>query len=162
MPERLIRPGINDHGVIQDLLAPGGAAVFLPGSRPIVDRLVNEAHVAASRPQVADAAGSVGVPVLIDPLTPLWQGELREQDKWSLLPFGRSRRLTPADLNQFAIEQLTAQTVSYQAERGATAIIPPYLYVTSVADPFFGISLDFMRARHPALCRKRVLLSPSC
>jgi hypothetical protein len=146
MPELLIRPGINDHGVIQDLLAPGGAAVFLPGSRPIIDRLVIDAHVAALRPQFADAASSVGVPVLIDPLTPLWQGELREQDKWSQLPFGRSRRLTPADLNQFAIEQLTAQTVTYQAERGATAIIPPYLYASSVADPFFSISLDFMRA----------------
>ncbi|MGD1056734.1 MAG: hypothetical protein ABR992_04895 [Solirubrobacteraceae bacterium] len=146
MPELLIRPGINDHGVIQDLLAPGGAAVFLPRSRPIIDRLVIDAHVAALRPQFADAAGSVGVPVLIDPLTPLWQGELREQDKWSLLPFGRSRRLKPADLNQFTIEQLTAQAVTYQAERGATAIIPPYLYASSVADPFFSISLDFMRA----------------
>ena len=85
-------------------------------------------------------------PSLIDPLTPLWQGEVREQDKWSLLPFGRPQRLTPADLNQFAVEQLTAQAVAYQAERGATAIIPPYLYVTSPTDPFFDIALDFLRA----------------
>lgn len=146
MPELLIRPGINDHGVIQDLLSPGGAAVFLPGARPLIDRLVIDAHVASSRPQFADAASGVGVPVLVDPLTPLWQGEVREQDKWSLLPFGRSSRLVPADFNQFAIEQLTAQTVSYQAERGATAIIPPYVYATSPIDPFFKIALDFLRS----------------
>jgi hypothetical protein len=146
MPELVIRPGINDHEVIQDLLAPGGASVFLPGARPLIDRLVIDAHVASSRSQFADAANGVGVPVLIDPLTPLWQGQQREQDKWSLLAFGRSQRLTPEDFNQFAVEKLTAEVVSYQAERGATAIIPPYLYVSSPADPFFDIALDFLRA----------------
>lgn len=146
MPELLIRPGINDHEVIQDLLAPGGASVFLPGARPLIDRLVIDAHVAASRPQFADAASGVGVPVLIDPLTPLWQGEQREEDKWSLLPFGRPERLTPGEFNQFAVERLTAQAVTYQAERGATAIIPPYVYVSSPADPFFDIAMDFLRA----------------
>jgi hypothetical protein len=146
MPELLIRPGINDHEVIQDLLAPGGASAFLRGARPLIDRLVIDAHVASSRPQFADAAGGAGVPVLIDPLTPLWQGEQREQDRWALLPFGRPQRVTPADLNQFAVEQLTAQVVTYQAQGGATAIIPPYLYVSSPADPFFNVGLDFLRA----------------
>jgi hypothetical protein len=158
MPELLIRPGINDHEVIQDLLAPGGAAVFLPGTRPLIDRLVVDAHVALSRPQFADAASGAGVPVLIDPLTPLWQGELREQDKWSLLPFGRPQRLTPSDLNQFVVEQLTGQAVTYQAERGATAIIPPYLYVTSPTDPFLNIALDFLRATARHVSRAGIAL----
>jgi hypothetical protein len=146
MPELLIRPGVNDHEVIQDLLAPGGAAVFLPRARPLIDRLVIDAHVALSRPEFADAARGVGVPVLVDPLTLFWQGELREQDKWSLLSFGQPHRLKPTDFNRDAVESFVAEVVSYQAEHGATAIIPPYLYVTSPSDPFFGIALDFLRA----------------
>lgn len=146
MPELLIRPGNNDHEVIQDLLAPGGAAVFLPRARPLVDRLVIDAHVAAARPEFADAASGVGVPVLVDPLTLLWQGELREQDKWSVLSFGRSQKLQPTDFNQFAVESFVAQVVDFQVERGATAIIPPYLYLTSANDPFFEIALGFLRA----------------
>jgi hypothetical protein len=146
MPELLIRPGVNDHEVIQDLLAPGGAAVFLPRARPLIDRLVIDAHIALSRPEFADAASGVGVPVLIDPLTLFWQGELREQDKWSGLPYGQAHKLQPTDFNQFALESFVAQVVSHQVEHGATAIIPPYLYATSPNDPFFGIALDFLRA----------------
>lgn len=146
MSELLIRPGNNDHEVIQDLLAPGGAAVFLPRARPLIDRLVVDGHVALARPEFAEAARGVGVPVLIDPLTLFWQGELREKDKWSTLPFGRAQRMRPTDFDQFTVETLAARVIDYQVEQGATAIIPPYLYATSPEDPFFGIGLDFLRA----------------
>lgn len=146
MSELLIRPGPNDHEVIQDLLAPGGAAVFLPRTRPLIDRLVVDAHVADARQEFADAATAAGVPVLVDPLTPFWQGELRERDKWALLPFGRSDKLDPMDLsNPFVKETLVSQVVDFQIGHGATAIIPPYPYVTSPADPFFDLALDFLR-----------------
>lgn len=145
MSELLIRPGPNDHEVIQDFLAPGGAAAFLPRARPLIDRLVIDAHVAKARPEFADAATAAGVPVLVDPLTPFWQGELREQDKWAQLPFGRADKLTPMDLsNPFVKEVLVAQVVDFQVEHGATAIIPPYPYVTSPNDPFFDLALDFL------------------
>jgi hypothetical protein len=146
LSELLIRPGPNDHEVIQDLLAPGGAAVFLPRTRPLIDRLVVDAHVADARQEFADAATAAGVPVLVDPLTPFWQGELRERDKWALLPFGRSDKLDPMDLsNPFVKETLVSQVVDFQIGHGATAIIPPYPYVTSPADPFFDLALDFLR-----------------
>ena len=73
MPELLIRPGANDHEVIRDLLTPGAGAVLLPGARPLIDRLVLDAHVAKARPDFSEAAGHAGVPVLIDPLTVFWQ-----------------------------------------------------------------------------------------
>src|SRR5256885_13682491 len=85
MPELLIRPGQNDHEVIQDLLAPGGAAILLPQSRPLIDRLVVDAHVAAARPEFAEATQRAGIGMLVDPLTPLWQGPLRPEDKWATL-----------------------------------------------------------------------------
>ena len=43
--ELLIRPGVNDHQVVADLLAPGGASVSLPTGRPVINRLVLDAHV---------------------------------------------------------------------------------------------------------------------
>jgi hypothetical protein len=41
---------------------------------------------------------------------------------------------------------VAAESAGRSIERGATAIIPPYLYVSSPADPFFDIALDFLRA----------------
>jgi hypothetical protein len=159
LSELLIRPGPNDHKVIQDLLAPGGAAVFLPRARPLIDRLVLDAQVASARPEFADAANAVGVSVLVDPLTPFWQGELREQDKWAQLPFGREEKLDAIDLaNPFVRETLVAEVVSFQVEQGATAIIPPYPYVLSPADPFFELALDFLRATARYMAREGLAL----
>jgi hypothetical protein len=144
--ELLIRPGPNDHEVVQDLLAPGGAAAFSPRARPLIDRIVLDAHVAKARPDFAEAATSAGVPLLIDPLTPFWQGELRETDKWAVLPFGRASKLSADDFsNPFVRDVLVAQVVDFQLEHGATAIIPPYPYVTSASDPFLDLALDFVR-----------------
>ena len=146
MAELLIRPGINDHEVIQDLLAPGGAAILLPNSRSLIDRLVVDAHVAVARPELADAARAVGVGVVIDPLTPLWQGELRANDKWAQLPFGTAAPLDIERLrNPFERRDFTARVVSFQAEHGATAIVPPYLYASSPSDPLFEITLAFIQ-----------------
>jgi hypothetical protein len=147
MAELLIRPGPNDHEVIQDLLAPGGAAILLPGSRPLIDRVVVDAHVASARRQFAEAAAGAGVGLLVDPLTPLWQGQLREEDKWAALPYGHADALDTSRLtNPFHRKDLTAKVVDFQAEHGATAIIPPYLYVSSPDDPNMGASLEFIRA----------------
>lgn len=159
MSELLIRPGPNDHKVIQDLLAPGGASVFLPRARPLVDRLVLDAHVARARPEFAEAASSVGLPVLVDPSTPFWQGELREKDRWAQLPFGRAEKLNASDLaNPFVREALVAQVVDFQIEQGATAIIPPYLYVVSPADRLFELALEFLRATGRYMARERLAL----
>ncbi len=55
MGELLIRAGYNDHQVVGDLLAPGGAVAL----RPPIDRLVADAQTAVVRPTLAEAAHSV-------------------------------------------------------------------------------------------------------
>ena len=64
---------------------------------------------------------------LIDPLTPLWQGELRQNDPWANLEFGNHERLSPGDLSSpLKRETLGAQVVDFQVAHGATAVVPPY------------------------------------
>lgn len=159
MPELLIRPGANDHEVIKDLLAPGAGAVLLPRARPLIDRLVLDAQVAEARRDFAETARDAGVPVLVDPLTIYLQGELREADKWVQLPFGEARKLTADELgNPFRREALVASVVDFEVERGATAIIPPYPYVSSPTDPFFELALDLLRGTSRYMSRNGIAL----
>jgi hypothetical protein len=149
--ELLIRPGANDHKVVGDLLAPGGAAVLLPADRPLISRLVVDAHVARQRPEITEIAAASGTPVLIDPLTPLWQGQLREEDRWARLPFGGHERLSADDFaSGFTRERAVEAVVRFQVEHGATAIVPPYAYASGPQDPWFDRSIKFLRetARH--------------
>jgi hypothetical protein len=133
--------------------------VLLPGARPLIDRLVLDAHVAQARPDFAETAGHAGVPVLVDPLTVFWQGELREADKWSQLPFGEASRLMPDELaNDFRREELVAHVVAFEIEMGATAIIPPYTYASSPSDPYFEAGLDMLRATSRYMARNGIAL----
>ena len=151
MSELLIRPGANDHEVIKDLLAPGAGAVLLPRTRTLIDRLVLDAQVAKARPELAEAARDAGVPVLVDPLTIYLQGELREADKWAQLPFGEARKLRQRNWRaRSAAKSLVASVVDFEVEQGATAVIPPYPYVSSPADPFFELGVWSFCAAPPA------------
>lgn len=144
--ELLIRPALNDHVVVSDLLAPGGTAIMVGAQRPIISRLVVDAPIAARRPQFAEAAAAAGIPYLIDPLTPLLQGETREEDPWAKLPFGSHQQLDPssyADRGRRA--DLVSRVVDFELEHGATAIIPPYPYISGPKDPWFGVALDWVR-----------------
>lgn len=159
MPELLVRPGINDHEVIKDLLAPGAGTILLPRARPLIDRLVLDAQVAEARADFAEAARDAGLPVLVDPLTIYLQGELREADKWVGLPFGEARKVTAEELsNPFKREALVARVVEFEVSRGATAIIPPYPYVSSPTDPFFQVALDMLRATSRFMSRNGIAL----
>ncbi|MBS1861216.1 MAG: hypothetical protein JSS68_05825 [Actinobacteria bacterium] len=159
MPELLIRSGANDHEVVRDLLAPGAGSVLLPRARPLIDRLVLDAHVAAARPELAESARDAGVPVLVDPLTIYLQGELREADRWSRLPFGEARKLDAAELaNPFYVQKLVAEVVEFEVGQGATAIVPPYPYVTSPDDPHLDIAIAMLRATSRHMARNGIAL----
>jgi hypothetical protein len=143
--ELLIRPGVSDHNVVADLVAPGGAAVLLPAGRSLIARLVIEAHVARQRPELAKVAAASGTPVLVDPLTPLWQGELRPGDKWAQLPYGTPARLTADDFSsEYHRAAVVEAIIRFQIEQGATAVIPPYAYATSPQDPWFERTIQFL------------------
>lgn len=144
--ELIVRAALNDHQVVADLLAPGGAAVMIGNARPVISRVIVDAPSAARRPQFAEAAAGAGVPFLVDPLTPLLQGETRDEDPWAQLDFGR-----PAETGVSAFAErveraaYVQQVIDFQLAAGATALIPPYPYVHGPEDAWFAVALDWVR-----------------
>lgn len=155
MGELLIRAGHNDHPVIGDLLAPGGAVAL----RPPIDRLVADAQTAMLRPTLAEAAHLAGVPYLVDPLTFLLQGATDPTDSWvKRVPFGDAAALSPEDFDGVRIEKLVANVVEFELAHGATAILPPYLYASEPRDPAFTVSLKMLIATRSYMRRNDVNL----
>ncbi len=138
MPELLIRPSLEDHKVLADLLAPSPVGEARP-----IDRLVLNAHDAARRDELLDTARRSGTPVVIDPLTMLLQGEIDPQDPWVRhVPYGRAEAVADDELaNPFVLDELVASVVEFQVDRGATAIVAPYFYVDDPESPAFAASL---------------------
>jgi hypothetical protein len=136
--ELLIRPSLNDHKVIADLLAPAA-----PGSGRPLSRLVLSAQDAARRSDISDLAAKSGTPLLIDPMTVLFQSVVAPDDPWvSAVPFGRSEAYTPEQLlNTFVLDTIVAESLAFQIEHGATSIIPPYFYADRPDSPAFAASL---------------------
>lgn len=155
MGELLIRAGHNDHQVIGDLLAPGGAVAL----RPPIDRLVADAQTAVLRPTLAEAAHLSGVPYVIDPLTPLLQDPTDPSDSWvKRVPFGDEAGLEPADFNSAKIDELAASVVEFEVEHKATVIVAPYLYAAEPGDPAFTVSLQLLIATRRYMRRNDVNL----
>ena len=136
--ELLVRPSFNDHKVVADLLAPAG-----PGVRRPLSRLVLSAQDAARRADFADLAAKNGTPLLIDPMTVLLQGQVAPDDPWVReVPYGRAEAVTAATLaNPFFLDVLIAESLRFQVEHGASAIIAPYFYAESPESPAFAASL---------------------
>lgn len=142
----LVRPALNDHEVVADLLAPGGTAIMIGKQRPIVSRLVVDAPIAARRSQFAEAAAGAGIPFLVDPLTYLLHGDKREDDAWTKLGFADHNAVHVSDFaGVSARADLVARVVDFEIECGATAIIPPYPYLAGPEDPWLGVALDWIR-----------------
>ncbi len=136
--ELLIRPAVNDHKVVADLLAPAPGQAARP-----VSRLVLSAQDAVRAPIFAELAAKTGTPLLIDPMTYLLQAPTDPADPWvGEVAFGRAEALDAvAMVDPFAIDRLVAAVVEFQVEQGASAIIPPYFYAASPESPEFAASL---------------------
>lgn len=137
-PELLIRPSVNDHKVVEDLLAP---RVGL-GSRPI-SRLVLNAPDAPRRELFGELAAKTGTPLIIDPLTTLLQCEVDPGDPWvQEVDFGKAGALDPQALTSpFTLDKLVSEVVEFQVSNGATAVIPPYFYADDPDSPEFEASI---------------------
>ena len=139
--ELLIRAGHNDHTVVGDLLAPGGAVAL---HRPI-DRLVANAQTAAQRSELAQHANLAGVPYVVDPLTPMLQVDVDPEDTWvRRLSYGRAELVSPAAMGDYDKQRLVAQVVECEQQLGATVIVPPYLLASGPDDPAFAVSIELM------------------
>ncbi len=135
--ELLIRASLNDHRVVEDLLAPDSL-----GPRPI-SRLVLNAPDAPRRSVFSELAAKSGTPLIIDPLTTLLQCEVDPADPWvTEVDYGRAGALDPQLLvNPFSLDKLVAEVVEFQVAQGATIIIPPYFYADRPESAEFEASL---------------------
>jgi hypothetical protein len=136
--ELLIRPSLNDHKVIEDLLAPSAGMRFRP-----ISRLVLNAADAPRQPAFAESAAKSGTPLIVDPLTPLLQCQVDSSDPWiQEVEFGRTEALDAGCLtNPFTLDQLVAEVVEFQVAHGATVVIPPYFYAEKPESPEFEASV---------------------
>lgn len=126
MSELLVRFGANDAALLRRMT--GGAPGPQPMRRP--DRVVVDAHVPISSPQLALHARRAGIPVVIDPQTYFLQDVQHPQDAWASLPFASARLVTPSDLmSTGALDRLVEACVEYQVTHGATAVVAPYVHL---------------------------------
>ena len=97
----------------------------------------------ARRNELAEVAAKSGTPLLIDPMTILFQGVLAADDPWAThVPFGRSEGYTPEALeNPFVLDSIVAGSLQFQVDHGASAIIAPYFYADRPDSPAFAASL---------------------
>lgn len=127
--------------------------------RPPIDRLVADAQTAVLRPSLGEAAHIAGMPYWIDPLTPLLQAAIDPGDSWvKRVPFGESEEISPAEFNSVRIDAVAAETVEFEVDRKATAIVAPYLYAANPQDPAFTISLRMLLATRNYMRRNDVNL----
>jgi hypothetical protein len=136
--ELLIRPSLNDHKVVADLLAPAA-----PGTGRAISRLVLSAQDVARKPDLADLAAKSGTPLLIDPMTILFQGDVAIDDPWvERVAYGRAEAFTAEQLaNPFVLDKIVADSLVFQVEHGASAVIAPYFYADRPESPAFAASL---------------------
>src|SRR5215211_8278033 len=94
MPELFIRPSLDDHHVVADLLAPSA----FPSRRPI-SRLVLSAQDVVRRPVFSELAAKSGTPLVIDPMTMLVPAPIDPRDPWvQSVPLGHAEARSPDQL----------------------------------------------------------------
>lgn len=151
MSQLVVRPMFNDHIVIADLLARPSQPVR--ALRPPIGQLVVDAHVAERRPQFAAAASEAGIPLVVDPLTPLLQSEVDPDDSWMRLPYAVSDRVAMSEIDP---TRLVESVVQHELDNGATAILAPYLYASSPDDRAFETSIQLIRRTRQVMEAERL------
>src|SRR5215211_1438779 len=138
MPELFIRPSLDDHHVVADLLAPSAFSSWRP-----ISRLVLSAQDVVCRPGFSELAAKSRTPLVIGSMTILVPAPIDPRDPWvQSVPFGHAEARSPDQLgNPFLLEQLVDQVVEFQVEHGATAIIPPYFYAQRSDSPEFAATI---------------------
>src|SRR4051794_41022584 len=113
MAQLLIRPSLNDHQVIADLLAPPAMPTLRRPRWPIA-QLVVDAHIAVQRPTFAESANEAGIPLLVDPTTVFLQSDVDPTSTWAKLPFAAPQ---PISVDEINVDSLVEQVVQFQVEQ---------------------------------------------
>src|SRR3954463_5507084 len=107
MADLLIRAGARDAAMMTRLLGNPS-----PEARP--SRVVVDAHVATSTPELSAAARAAGLPFLVDPQTHFMQDVQHPGSAWALLPYASPNAQSPADiLRPQRLDALTARVIEY-------------------------------------------------
>lgn len=154
MGELLVRASTVDAALIRRVYGLEGR----PPSQAHPSRIVIDAHTPLGSGDMATTARRAGVPLLIDPQTYYLQEAQHVGDPWARLPFGRADKLTPADLDSFAQEQLVASVVSYQIEHGATAVIAPYVHIDRSNSAWIDVQAGLWQRTARFLARESIAL----
>jgi len=136
MAELVIRVSGQDAALIDRVCRSrrSPAATWRP------NRLVVDAHVAATHPEIADTARRAGVSFLVDPLTHYLQDVQHAADPWAALAFADPSANTPADLaSAQRQERLVADCLSFQIAHGASTLIAPYVHIDRIGDGWVDI-----------------------
>jgi hypothetical protein len=140
MSQLYIRPALNDHEVVAELLAPSPVPT-IRRLRPPIARLVLDAPIAPQRPAFARAAADAGIPLLVDPLTPLLVTDVDPAHRWAKLPFASA---APIDVEDLDVDELVEGVVQFQLQMGASRVVAPYLFAEDPADPAFETSIRLL------------------
>lgn len=152
----LIRAGRDDHKVIEHLCAPVIAGLGSPRSLPLTG-LVVDAPTIVARPQLRTIAQNAGLPLLIDPLTPLLQDTQAPKHAWARLPYATPDKVTPEQLNsELAQDRLIDGVIGFQREHGSTVLIPPYPYIDKRSSGWFPLTLQLLQRTARYLDRESI------
>jgi len=147
MAELLIRASLRDQALLRRIF---GTDTQQPRASLRPDRIVVDAHVPARTSEFSQIARQSGVAFIVDPQTYLFQDAQPVGDRWSSLPFGLPRALTPEEASRpVFLSDLTRRVVDYQVLHGATAIIPPYVHIDRPASQWIDVQAamwDYARA----------------
>lgn len=137
-----VRAGRRGNRVIEALLAPATAGVPFGGRHVPMHALVMDATAAARQPALRESAEGAGLPLLIDPLTHLFQDEQAPDSGWATLDFADPRAHTAEHFaDDSVLATLVRQLLAFQLDHGASILVPPYFYAKSPEDPWFRVQI---------------------
>jgi hypothetical protein len=97
MADLIVRISGCDEALLSRLVGPPRSGSPSTATRR-PDRIVVDAHTAASTPSIARTARRAGLPMLVDPQTFYLQDDQYPADPWAQLPFASSSVSTVGDL----------------------------------------------------------------
>ncbi|WP_157680100.1 hypothetical protein [Mycobacterium dioxanotrophicus] len=127
-----LRAGRSDNLVVDELLAPATAGVPFGGRSVPMRGLVIDAPTAAAQPALRQAAEAAGLPLIVDPLTHLFQDEQVPDKGWAALNFADPDPYSPERFREDSVlATLVQETLAFQLDHGASILVPPYFYAKS-------------------------------